>query len=193
MALRRVLMVTVIFLAAMVVLYLSGAHRQHSQTRVYIAKMWNRPEAEAGQATKYFREACPDLVVTHDHRRADYTIGAVWTEKWIVMVDREGLRFPFFYKADSPDALESFRQSCAAMREDAKDREDFDSHAESRPVGRYLLQSPTPDRVFLLDTRTGAVWHMKQNPLEDRPEFDRIPVEGLYQGYPRLERPPKSP
>jgi hypothetical protein len=158
-----------------------------------MAKMWNRPEEEVAHATKYFREACPDIAVTRDYRRADYTVGAVWAEKWIVIVDREGFSGYFFLKADSQDAVDTFRQSCSAIREDAKERMDFDSYTESMPVGRYLLYSTTPDHVFLLDSRIGAVWQMRQNPILDTQEFDRMSVDGLYSGSPWLERPPKNP
>lgn len=188
---RRVLILAGIFLAATLVLYLSGIHRQSRQTRIYMAKMWYRPDGELAQATKYFREACPDIVVTRDRRRADYSVGAMWTTKWTVIVDREGLPLPFFLKADSQDALESFRQSCAAMRDDSRERMDFDSYTESLPVGRYLLQSPSPDHVFLLDTRTGAVWQLRQ--VGDSEEFDRMSVDGLHSASPWLERAPKNP
>jgi hypothetical protein len=184
---NRVLTLAAIFVAATILLYLSGPRRRLRQTRVYAAQVPNQPEAELAQVTKYLQEACPDMVLIKDKGRADYTVDALWRgTSWFVLAGREDLPW-MFYKQDSPDAMETFRQGCAAIRDDAKELADFDARTAPMPIGRYSLHSTNPKqgvvtdegRVFLLDTKTGAVWELK--PTGDTLEFGRISVEGLYK------------
>lgn len=197
MTTNRVLTLAAILVAATVVLYLSGPHRQLRQTRVFVAKIPTKPEAELAQVTKYFREACPDMVLIKEEGRADYTIGASWygAPEWNVFVEGKGR---MIYWKGNRDAMEAFRQACAAIRDDAKELADFDASTQSMPVGRYSLMrgppardSANPGRVFLLDTKTGAVWQLVEIPgipsnvdFPDTQDFERISVEGLYNRKP---------
>lgn len=195
MTLNRVLTLAAIFVAATIVLYLSGPHRQLRQTRVFVAKIQNDPETEFAQETKYFREACPDMVLIKAKGWADYTILASWygrPPEWGVFVDGKGRTI---YATANRDAMAAFRQACAAIRDDAKELSDFDASTQSMPVGRYSLMrgpragdSANQDNVFLLDTKTGAVWQLVESPgipgntdFPETQEFERISVEGLYR------------
>ena len=88
------------------------------------------------------------MILIKDERRADYTVIARWLgTAWVLLVSRKDLPWMFF-KQDSPDAIETFRQGCTAIRDDAKELADFDAHITPMPVGRYSLNSSNPDRVF---------------------------------------------
>jgi hypothetical protein len=179
----RVLTLAAIFVAATIVLYISGGHWQPGQTRVFLLTLPNEPEAQVAQKTQYLRQACPDMIVIKDQDRADYIIVPIWRDKtWAVEVERRDVPW-LFYKHDSPDAIETFRQSCAAIRADARELADFDAHAAPMPIGRYLMYSATPSRVFLLDTKTGAVWESKPD-WRGTQQFERVAVEGLHDRNP---------
>ena len=181
MTINRVLTLAAISVSIAALLYLSGhAHPELRKPRAFVAGIPNQPEAEVGLATKYFQEACPNIIVIKDQQRSDYRINALWRGgHWIVLVHRKD--FPLlFTKQDSADAMETFRQSCTAIWEDARESADFDAHAERLPIGRYSLHSDNPSHILLLDTKTGAVWELKPQPLGDDQEFERISVEGLY-------------
>jgi hypothetical protein len=188
MNINRVLTLAALFVAATILLYLSGPHRQLRQTRVYVGAMIpSQSDAEIAQATKYLRDACPDIILIKDQQRADYRLNAFWNgTSWFVLVGREALPW-MFYKQDSPDAMDTFRRGCTAIRDDAKELADFDAHTPPMGIGRYSLHSTNPNqgvvneegRVFLLDTKTGAVWQLK--PVGDTQEFERMSVEGLYK------------
>jgi hypothetical protein len=179
MTMNRVLTLAAILVAATALLYLAGPHRQLRQTRVFVAEIRNQPEAELAQATKYLREACRDIILIKDQRRAEYRLRALWGgDRWVVFVEQKDLNLIFH--GEGPDAMETFRQGCTAIRDDAKELADFDAHTAPMPIGRYSLNSANPDHVFLLDTKTGAVWELKPRPLGDTQEFERISVEGLY-------------
>jgi hypothetical protein len=185
MSINRVLTLAAIFVTATIFLYLSGPHRQLRRTRVYAAKVPNQPEAELAQVTQYLREACPDMVLMKEEGWADYTILASWygPPAWNVFVSGKGR---MIYWKGNRDAMEAFRQACAAIRDDAKEVAAFDASMQSLPVGRYSLMRGPPagdsanlDHVFLLDTKTGAVWELK--PIGDTQEFERMSVDGLYK------------
>lgn len=177
------LILAAIFLAATLVLYISGAHRQSRQIKVFVEQIPKQPEAQVTEATKYLREACPDIAVTRDEHRADFGISAFWRgTAWVVVLKSRSEAWPLlFFKQDSPDALETFRQGCVVIRDNAKDMAEFEARSTALPTGRYVLHSSTPDRLFLLDTATGAVWELKPQPLKDRDQFEPIDVEGLYR------------
>lgn len=179
MTLNRVLTLAAIFVAATILLYLSGTHRQLRQPRVFVLKIPNKPEAEFAQVTRFFREACPDMVLINEEGRADYTIGASWygAPEWNVLVS--GKSNAIYWKGNR-DAMEAFRQACAAIRDDAKELADFNAQTAPMPIERYSLHFANPDRVFLLDTKTGAVWELKPRSFPDTQGFERISVEGLY-------------
>jgi len=179
MHINRVLTLAAIFVAATILVYLSGPHRQVRQTRVFVVKIPSKPEAELAQVTEYFREACPDMVLINEEGRADYTMLASWygPPQWNVFVGGKGRTI---YWKGNRDAMEAFRQACAAIRDDAKELGDFDAHTAPMPVGRYSLSAANPGRVFLLDTKTGAVWELKPRTFPDKQGFERISVEGLY-------------
>jgi hypothetical protein len=95
--------------------------------------------------------------------------------------------------------METFRQSCAAIRKDAKELADSEPDTTSMPVGRYLMHSTNPKpgilndegRIFLLDTKTGEVWQLE--PVGNTQEFGRISVEGLYDNRGPGEGPGEWP
>jgi hypothetical protein len=181
MPINRVFTLAAIFAAATILIYLSSRPRHElRQPRVYLAEVPIQTDAQLAQATKYLREACPDVVLINDTRRAEYRLNAFWNgaQGWVVIVSRKDLPF-IFQRVGGPDAMQTFRQVCTDVRNDAKELADFDASTQSLPVGRYSLYAANPDRVFLLDTKTGAVWELKPN-LKDIPEFERISVEGLY-------------
>lgn len=173
---RLLTLAVILLLAAILLVELSRApHRRH--LRIYVGSLPNRSNQGAEE---YFRAACPDMVVVKDEPRADYSVGAAWSDSsknWGVMVARKGWPF-IFGKGGYPDAIKMFRQGCAAIRDDASELADFEEHNPSMPTGRYSLNSANPDRVFMLDTQTGAVWEWEQ--FENSEHFVRISVEGLY-------------
>jgi hypothetical protein len=185
MTINRVLILAVILGGAMLFVYFSSPRHNSRQPRVYMAKIPNQPDAEAAQATKYLREACSDIVLVKDQRRADYRLTALWAGTpaegslggWVVIVSRNDLPL-VFHREGSPDAIETFRQTCTAIRDDAKELVDFDASTQSMPVDRYSLNSANPVGLFLLDMKTGAVWQLE--PVGNTQEFTRISVEGLY-------------
>ena len=79
MTTNRMLTLAAIVVTATTLVYLSGfPHRRSRQTRVFITKIPNQTDAQAALATKYSREACPDMILIKDERRADYTVIARW-------------------------------------------------------------------------------------------------------------------
>jgi len=196
MTTNRVLIVAVALVASTVLFYLAVPHHQSRQPRVYLTEIPNEPDEVVAQAKKYLREACPDMVLIKDEPRADYKMTAAWAgdptykkdsgNGWVVFVDRKN-SVQIFGKQGSPDAIETFRQSCASIRDDAKELADFNAHTPAMPIGRYSLHSVNPDRVFLLDTKTGGVWELE--PLGRYQVFERVSVEGLYSNMPPGVRP----
>jgi hypothetical protein len=178
MTINRVLTLAAILVMAIVAVYLWRAHRELRRPRVFVMKIPNKPEEEFAQVTKYLRETCPDIVLTKEEGRADYTIGASWygPPQWNVFVS--GKNNTIYWKGNR-DAMEVFRQACAAIRDNAKELADFDAQTAPMPLGRYSLNGAN-GHILLLDTKTGAVWELKPGVLRDRQEFERISVEGLY-------------
>lgn len=161
---------------------LSHINSQSRRVRVHIATSRNQPEAEASKVLGFFHSACPDAIVIKDESRADYAVAALWVGgEWRVVVDGRDVPL-IFHSEGSPDAIQTFRQTCAAIRDDANELADFNAHSALQPVGRYALQSVGQDRVFLMDTKTGAVWQLQQ--IGNSQEFDRVSVEGLYRNLP---------
>jgi hypothetical protein len=181
MTINRMVTLAAIFLAATVLLYFSGPHRQLRQTRIFVVDIPNRPDAERAEVRGYFQTACPDMLLIKDQQRADYTLIASWAKgsKWGVFLRRKD-QTVIFLGEQSPDAIETFRQTCKAIRDDAKEVSDLDAQTEPMPIGRFSMHSADPEHVFLLDTKTGAVWQLKPD-LKNTPEFERISVEGLYK------------
>jgi hypothetical protein len=180
MTLNRILTLATLFILAAVLVYALGTHHLLRRPPVFVAGIPNQREAQVAQVKEYLREACPEVVLITDQRRADYRLMAVWndTQGWVAVVSRKDSLIMFH--REGADAMEVFRQSCAAIRDDAKESQDFDASMQSMPVGRYSLNAANPDHVFLLDTKTGAVWQLKPQPLGDSQEFERTSVEGLY-------------
>lgn len=180
MTLNRRLTLAVLFIAATAVAYFSGSRRFSRQPRVFVAPTLNRPDAEVAQITRYFEAACPDALIIQLQARADYTVAARWFNThggWAVALDRKGESI--YYKQFGSDAIEAFRQTCAAIRDDARETADSETHTTT---GRYLLYSSNPEHVFLVDTRTGAVWHLQSWGTGE--EFQRVAVDGLYDNNP---------
>jgi hypothetical protein len=139
--------------------------------------MFNIPNKVNAEA-KDFRAACPDMILIKDEPRADYTLATAWAgNKWRVALSGKGQSI--LYEDVSPDIMETFRQSCSAIRDDAKESVDFNAHTVPQTVGRYVLQSTPPNRLFLLDTKTGSVWELQDLGLYQ--EFEHVRVEGLYE------------
>ena len=194
MPIKSVLMLSGLFLAATIVLYFSGRAPRH--TRVFVASGMNQSEAEIAEITKYFRAACPDAILVNLEPRADYSVIARWygvpSDKetswrgWAVFLTRKGSE-QISFKQGSADAMETFRQTCAAIRDDMRDVAEFDRNAAPMTTGRYVLHSVDPEHVFLVDTKTGAVWQLKE--LGRIQQFERVSVEGLYDNNPPGIRP----
>jgi hypothetical protein len=188
MTVNPVLTLAAIFVAATALVYLSVPHRQLRQIRVFVMDVPNQPDAEVAEVRRYFQTACPDMVLIKDKLRTDYTLGARWAgSKWGVLVNRKDQTLILF-EAHSPDAIDTFRYTCKVIRDDSKEVADFDAHTAHMPIGRYSLtvlpgnqNVINSERIFLLDTKTGAVWELK--PLGDNQEFERISVEGLYKPF----------
>jgi hypothetical protein len=186
MTINRVLTLAAIFVVATVLAYVFGFNqRQSRQPRIFVATIPTGSNVDVAEVTKYLQTACPDMVVIKDEPRADYKLAAVWAGgKWRVLVDRKDQTLILF-EDHSPDAIETFRHSCQVIRDDSKEVADFDAHTAPMPIGRYSLtvlpgsqNVINSERIFLLDTKTGAVWEWKS--LGDHEEFERISVEGLY-------------
>ncbi len=47
-----------------------------------------------------------------------------------------------------------------------------------------MLHSADADHIFLVDTKTGAVWEWYEGDKLSQEEFRRISVEGLYNNNP---------
>ena len=180
---NRMLTLAEVLVAAL--LCLSCAQHQPRRTGIYILNAPNQSNAEP----KYFEAACPDMTLIKDVQHADYTLGAVWAgTKWRVVVSRKD-GAGIIFEDSTPDVIETFRRTCAAIRDDAKEVAEFNAHSPPMPIGRYVLQSAASNRVFLLDTQTGAVWELQDLGLYQ--EFERVRVDGLYIDNPLAPMPIK--
>lgn len=180
MQIRHVFLLAALFLTATLVLYLLRLDHQSRPTRILLVKARNQSDAEIAALTGYLRAACPNAELVSREQLADYSVVAVWNGTgWTVILNRSHKGENVFFKGGVTDAIATFRQACAAMRSDEKEMADYEAQMMPMPTGRYLIHSADADHVFLVDTKTGAVWQLRDfGKLGE--EFDRVPVEGLY-------------